>query len=57
MPKISVATHPNSYRITLDDPPLNILDIEMLEALRDAIAGVKPDRHASPPSSASTSRS
>lgn len=46
MPKISVAIHPNSYRITLDDPPLNILDIEMLEALRDAIAGVKPDRHA-----------
>jgi cyclohexa-1,5-dienecarbonyl-CoA hydratase len=46
MPKIAVSADTNSYRITLDDPPLNILDIEMLEALRDAIASVKSDRHA-----------
>ena len=46
MPKISVAADANAYRITRDDPPLNILDIEMLEALRAAIAGVEPDRHA-----------
>ena len=46
MPKISVTADANAYRITLDDPPLNILDIEMLEALRDAIGNVKPDRHA-----------
>jgi cyclohexa-1,5-dienecarbonyl-CoA hydratase len=46
MAKLSFAADENAYRITLDDPPLNILDIEMLEALRDAIARVKPDRHA-----------
>jgi len=46
MAKISIAADDHAYRITLDDPPLNILDIEMLEQLRDAIAGVKPDRHA-----------
>jgi cyclohexa-1,5-dienecarbonyl-CoA hydratase len=46
MPKISITADDHAYRITLDDPPLNILDIEMLEQLRDAIAGVKPDRHA-----------
>jgi len=46
MAKISIAADDHAYRITLDDPPLNILDIEMLEQLRDAIAAVKPDRHA-----------
>jgi len=34
-----------SYRITLADPPLHILDIAMLEELRDAIARVRNDRH------------
>jgi cyclohexa-1,5-dienecarbonyl-CoA hydratase len=46
MPKLSVTHDEHAYRITLNAPPLNILDIELLEALRDAIAGVKPDRHA-----------
>src|SRR6266540_3690339 len=46
MSKISVTADVQNYRITLNDPPLNILDIEMLEELRDAIANVKPDRHA-----------
>src|SRR5436305_10340832 len=46
MPKISVAADANAYRITLDDPPLNILDIDMLETLRDAIGSLQPDRHA-----------
>jgi len=44
--KITITTDPNAYRITLADPPLNILDIAMLEELRDAIARVRPDRHA-----------
>jgi cyclohexa-1,5-dienecarbonyl-CoA hydratase len=46
MPKLSVTADANAYRITLDDPPLNILDIEMLEALRDAVGNIRPDRHA-----------
>ena len=46
MPKLRFATEANAYRITLDDPPLHILDIAMLEELRDAIARVKSDRHA-----------
>src|SRR5215210_5482550 len=44
--KIELTETPNAYRITLADPPLNILDITMLEELRDAIARVQPDRHA-----------
>jgi cyclohexa-1,5-dienecarbonyl-CoA hydratase len=35
----------HSYRITLDNPPLHILDIAMLAELRDALEKVKPDRH------------
>jgi cyclohexa-1,5-dienecarbonyl-CoA hydratase len=46
MPRIAFTSDPNAYRITLADPPLNILDIAMLEELRDAIARVAPDRHA-----------
>ena len=46
MQKISFSTDANTYRITLSDPPLNILDVVMLEELRDAIARVGPDRHA-----------
>ena len=46
MPKIEVRTDDNAYRITLNDPPLNILDISMLEELRDAIRNVRADRHA-----------
>jgi cyclohexa-1,5-dienecarbonyl-CoA hydratase len=46
MPKIEFTTDANAYRITLNDPPLNILDIAMLEELRDALSGVKNDRHA-----------
>src|SRR3954470_69129 len=46
MPKITFTSNANAYRITIADPPLNILDIAMLEELRDAIAAVKPDRHA-----------
>src|SRR5258705_1831598 len=45
MPKIIFASDENAYRITLADPPLHILDITMLEELRDAIARVAPDRH------------
>ena len=43
--KIQFTSDANSYRITLADPPLHILDIEMLEQLRDAIARVRNDRH------------
>jgi cyclohexa-1,5-dienecarbonyl-CoA hydratase len=46
MPKIEFATDANAYRITLNDPPLNIMDIAMLEELRDALGQVKNDHHA-----------
>ena len=46
MPKITFSSDANAYRITLADPPLHILDVAMLEELRDAIARVAPDRHA-----------
>ena len=46
MPKIMFTSDANAYRITLSDPPLNILDITMLDELRDAIGRVGPDRHA-----------
>ena len=44
--KIEFAEDPNAYCITLADPPLNILDIAMLGELREALARVRPDRHA-----------
>jgi len=44
--KISVTSDEHAHRITLQDPPLNILDIAMLEELRDAIAGIESNRHA-----------
>jgi cyclohexa-1,5-dienecarbonyl-CoA hydratase len=45
MPKITFSSEANAYRLTLSDPPLNILDITMLEELREAIGRVGPDRH------------
>ena len=45
MPKITVSSDANAYRITLADPPLNILDIGMLKELREALARVAPRRH------------
>lgn len=45
MAKINFAVDDYAYRITLDDPPLHILDIAMLQELRDALGRVKPDRH------------
>jgi cyclohexa-1,5-dienecarbonyl-CoA hydratase len=45
MPKIEFAADANAYRITLNDPPLHILDITMLEELRDALGRVSNDRH------------
>ena len=46
MSKIRFSSDANAYRITLDDPPLHILDIAMLADLRDALAHVTNDRHA-----------
>src|SRR6266849_4257975 len=46
MAKIAFSSDAHSYRITLSDPPLHILDLAMLEELRDAIARVSNDRHA-----------
>ena len=46
MPKIEFSREDHAYRITLNDPPLNILDIAMLDELRDAIARADNDRHA-----------
>jgi cyclohexa-1,5-dienecarbonyl-CoA hydratase len=43
--KVAFTADAQSYRITLDDPPLNILDIAMLEELRDALTLVRSDRH------------
>jgi len=46
MPRILFSAEPTAYRITLNDPPLHILDIGMLEELRDALGRVRNDRHA-----------
>jgi len=46
MPKITFSSDANAYRITLSDPPLHILDVAMLEELRDALGEVRADRHA-----------
>jgi cyclohexa-1,5-dienecarbonyl-CoA hydratase len=46
MPKVRFSSDANAYRITLDDPPLHILDIAMLAELRDALGRVANDRHA-----------
>ena len=43
--KVALTIDDHAYRITLDDPPLHILDIEMLAQLRDALGRVQPDRH------------
>ena len=45
MSKIEFSSDANAYRITLNDPPLHILDIAMLEELRDALGKVNNDRH------------
>jgi cyclohexa-1,5-dienecarbonyl-CoA hydratase len=46
MPRVAFAAETHAYRITLDAPPLHILDLPMLEELRDALARVTADRHA-----------
>ncbi len=46
MSKIVLSSDANAWRITLSDPPLHILDIAMLEELRDALSRVTNDRHA-----------
>ena len=45
MTKVAFATEDHAYRITLTDPPLHILDIVMLEELREALGRVRNDRH------------
>jgi cyclohexa-1,5-dienecarbonyl-CoA hydratase len=44
--KITFSSDTNAYRITLSDPPLHILDVAMLEELREALGRVNNDRHA-----------
>lgn len=46
MSKITLSSDANAWRITLNDPPLHILDIAMLEELRDALGHIANDRHA-----------
>ena len=46
MSKIALSSDASAWRITLSDPPLHILDIAMLEELRDALGRVTDDRHA-----------
>jgi cyclohexa-1,5-dienecarbonyl-CoA hydratase len=43
--KTQFTSNEHSYRITLDDPPLHILDLAMLEELREALGRVANDRH------------
>jgi cyclohexa-1,5-dienecarbonyl-CoA hydratase len=43
--KIELSSEPHAHRITLADPPLNILDIAMLDELRAALGRVRDDRH------------
>ncbi len=45
MPRILSSSDPNAYRITLNDPPLHILDLALLEELRGALQRVGNDRH------------
>ena len=42
MAKIRLASDDKLHRLTLADPPLNILDIEMLGDMRDALASLPP---------------
>jgi cyclohexa-1,5-dienecarbonyl-CoA hydratase len=44
MPKILLTSDENAWRITLNAPPLNILDLEMLGELQAALADVRDDR-------------
>jgi cyclohexa-1,5-dienecarbonyl-CoA hydratase len=44
--KVAFSADAHAYRVTLSDPPLHILDITMLEELRDALGRVGNDRHA-----------
>ncbi|HVR44907.1 MAG TPA: enoyl-CoA hydratase-related protein [Thermoanaerobaculia bacterium] len=44
MAKIRCDTLPDRWRITLTDPPLNILDTEMLEELRDVLGQLGRER-------------
>ena len=46
MARVATSITTNAYRITLSDPPLNVLDVAMLEELRVALARIAPDRHA-----------
>jgi cyclohexa-1,5-dienecarbonyl-CoA hydratase len=46
MARIALSSDANAWRITLSDPPLHILDMAMLEELRDALGRVTNDRHA-----------
>lgn len=46
MPKLQLTSDEHAWRITLDDPPLHILDIAMLDELRNALSQITNDRHA-----------
>lgn len=43
--KVRFASDEHAYRITLDDPPLHILDLPMLGDLHDALSRISNDRH------------
>lgn len=45
MSKLNFEKRDDSYRITLNAPPLHILDIEILGELREALERVENDRH------------
>lgn len=45
MDRIQFTTTPELYRITLDSPPVNVIDIAMMEQLIEVLGQVRPDRH------------
>lgn len=45
MSKVAFEKTDTAYRITLNDPPLHILDITCLSELREALLAVRDDRH------------
>lgn len=45
MKKISTAHDADVYRIILDSPPLNVIDIEMMDALLAELDTIRNDRH------------
>ncbi|HEX8171537.1 MAG TPA: enoyl-CoA hydratase/isomerase family protein [Thermoanaerobaculia bacterium] len=46
MPKVALSSDEHAWRVTLDAPPLHILDLELLAELREVLGRITSDRHA-----------